>query len=342
MKKDNLYKIMKVLLILLLVAITIYVYIKVETISSIINILLTGIILAYALKPITNMLSEKCKMSQRISSISILVLILIILIIIGYSLIPAIFKESSNIGNILDNMDTYAEKMLKKLKINNMQTFEIIYKQISEKINISIRQFSVKFLDYLINFFESLVSLAIVPIVTYYFLVDGENLYNKILLILPTEKRIVAKRIMIHIDKVLSRYIVSQLLLSLIICIFTSIILFLLDVKFSIILGIFNGVLNIIPYFGPIIGAIPPVFIALMDSPEKAIWTVLAMGIIQQVEGNILSPKITADSTNMHPIMIIILLLIGEKMGGFIGMVVIVPIAVIIKVIYDDLNDYLF
>ena len=66
------------------------------------------------------------------------------------------------------------------------------------------------------------------------------------------------------------------------------------------------------------------------------------MFLIQQIEGNILSPKITGDSTNMHPIIIIILLLIGEKLGGFVGMIIAVPIGVIIKVIYEDINDYLF
>ena len=79
-----------------------------------------------------------------------------------------------------------------------------------------------------------------------------------------------------------------------------------------------------------------------MESPNKALWTAFVVFIIQQIEGNILSPKITGDSTNMHPIIIIILLLIGEKVGGFIGMIIIVPIAVIIKVIYEDINDYLF
>ena len=55
-----------------------------------------------------------------------------------------------------------------------------------------------------------------------------------------------------------------------------------------------------------------------------------------------MSPKITGDSTDMHPIIIIILLLIGDKLGGFIGMILIVPLGVIIKVIYEDINDYLF
>ena len=66
------------------------------------------------------------------------------------------------------------------------------------------------------------------------------------------------------------------------------------------------------------------------------------MIVIQQIEGNILSPQITGNSINMHPFIIIILLLIGDKFGGFMGMILVVPIAVIIKVIYDDINYYLF
>jgi len=257
-------------------------------------------------------------------------------------LIPSIIRESYNFGNILDNIDIYVEDLAKKLNINNISFFDVVYGRISDETNIFFRNFSNSLVDNLISSLESIISLAIVPIVTYYFLVDGELIFNKLLLILPTEKRVLAKKVITHIDKVLSRYIISQLLLSLIIGILTTIALFFLKVKFSILLGVFNGVLNIIPYFGPIIGGIPAVFIALMESPSKALWTLVIVFIIQQIEGNILSPKITGDSTDMHPIIIIILLLIGDKLGGFIGMIIIVPIGVIIKIIYEDINDYLF
>ena len=86
----------------------------------------------------------------------------------------------------------------------------------------------------------------------------------------------------------------------------------------------------------------PVILIALLDSPTKGIWAAIAIFIIQQIEGNILSPKITGDSTNIHPLVILLLLLIGEKFGGFIGMVIAIPIGVIIKVIYEDINYYLF
>ena len=189
---------------------------------------------------------------------------------------------------------------------------------------------------------ENLINLAIVPIIAYYFLVDGDIIYNKLMLVFPTEKRVVIKKIICNIDRVLGRYIMSQLLLSIIIGVLTLILLLIIGVKFPVALAIINAITNVIPYFGPILGGVPIVFIALTMSPTKGLIAFIGVILIQQIEGNILAPTITGDSTNMHPIIIIILLILGEKIGGIIGMIVVVPIAVMIKVIYDDINNYLF
>lgn len=335
-------KIINPILIIIVVLIILALYIKIKTLNSIVNIIFIGFIFAYTLKPFRDGLSEKFKLNKRVASISIIIVIVFSLILLSYIIIPSILRESYNFGSILDNIDIYIKNIAKKMNLNDLSFFQGIYEQISEEANMFFAKISDNFLENLFLCFESLVSLAIIPIVTYYFLVDGDLIYNKLLLILPTEKRIIAKKVLNNLDKVLSRYIISQLLLSLIIGVLTFIVLLILDVKFALILGIFNGILNIVPYFGPIIGGVPAIFIALMDSPNKALYTIIAVFLIQQIEGNILSPKITGDSTNMHPIIIIILLLVGEKLGGLIGMVIAVPIGVIVKVIYEDINDYLF
>ncbi|EOR27351.1 permease [Clostridium sartagoforme AAU1] len=335
-------KIINPILIIIVALIILALYIKIKTLNSIVNIIFIGFIFAYTLKPFRDGLSEKFKLNKRVASISIIIVIVFSFILLSYIIIPSILRESYNFGSILDNIDIYIKNIAKKMNLNDLSFFQGIYEQISEEANMFFAKISDNFLENLFLCFESLVSLAIIPIVTYYFLVDGDLIYNKLLLILPTEKRIIAKKVLNNLDKVLSRYIISQLLLSLIIGILTFIVLLILDVKFALILGIFNGILNIVPYFGPIIGGVPAIFIALMDSPNKALYTIIAVFLIQQIEGNILSPKITGDSTNMHPIIIIILLLVGEKLGGLIGMVIAVPIGVIVKVIYEDINDYLF
>ena len=197
-------------------------------------------------------------------------------------------------------------------------------------------------MGYIITFSENIMSFAVVPVITYYFLVDDEFIWNKCSLLIPIKKRELVKKIIKDINKLLESYIVGQLLLSLIVGVITFIALILIRVKFPLWLSILNGIFNIIPYFGPIFGAVPVVFIAFLESPTKALWAALAILIIQQVEGNILSPKITGNSTNMHPLVIIILLLIGESFCGFVGMILAVPIGVIIKVIYEDINYYIF
>ena len=243
---------------------------------------------------------------------------------------------------MLDNIEEYILNLAISLKLDKLPWFETLYIQTGEKINRFLSSLSVNLIDNLLSMAENLVSLAIVPITTYYFLADSKLIYNKLLLLLPTDKRIIVKNINKNIDKILSRYIFSQLLLSLIIGVLSFILLLILRVKFPLVLAIINGVANIIPYFGPIIGGIPIIFMALTSSVSKGIISAIGVFLIQQFEGNFLAPKITGDSTNMHPIVIIILLVLGDKIGGVIGMVLIVPIAVIIKVIYDDIDYYLF
>jgi predicted PurR-regulated permease PerM len=189
---------------------------------------------------------------------------------------------------------------------------------------------------------ENMLSLAVVPLVVYYFLADSDIIFNRTLVIFPSNSRNMIKRIIGDIDKILGRYIISQFVLCGIIGILTFIVLIALHVDFPIILSVLNALFNIIPYFGPLFGAIPAVLVALLFSTKTALWTAALLYIIQQIEGNIISPKITGDSVSMHPLVVIILLIVGGKLGGFLGMVLAVPIGVVIKIIYEDLNYYLF
>ena len=330
--------IIKLLIFIIVLISLIMIYCFVAPIRSVVNLLIISIIIAYTLKPLRNYLSKKFNLSSKKSSLLIIVMFLIIFIGLLYSIIPTILNESGNFGIMLDNIEEYILNLAISLKLDKLPWFETLYIQVGEKINRFLSSLSVNLIDNLLSMAENMVSLAIVPITTYYFLADSKLIYNKLLLLLPTDKRIIVK----NINKILSRYIFSQLLLSLIIGVLSFILLLILRVKFPLVLAIINGVANIIPYFGPIIGGIPIIFMALTSSVSKGVISAIGVFLIQQFEGNFLAPKITGDSTNMHPIVIIILLVLGDKIGGVIGMVLIVPIAVIIKVIYDDIDYYLF
>jgi predicted PurR-regulated permease PerM len=139
------------------------------------------------------------------------------------------------------------------------------------------------------------------------------------------------------IDNLLSRFIRGQLIIAMIVGVLSIIALVVLKVQFAFLIGTIAGVTNIIPYFGPIIGAIPAIIVALLDEPMKAIWVIIAFFIIQQTESAILSPKIVGESVGLHPVFVILVLLIGGELFGVIGLIFAIPIAASIKIILNHL-----
>ena len=318
------------LCIVVLVLIAIYIFNL--NIRKIFNLILLSFIISYILKPLKIYIAKHTKIKEKKVALIIILGILIIAILSIVLLIPTMFKEMNNIGPMINKLTESIEDFFLTSNIGNSTFLKFLYEDGKEKISSFINSFSGSIVGYIITFSENIMSFAVVPVITYYFLADDEFIWNKCSLLIPIKKRELVKKIIKDINK----------LLSLIVGVITFIALILIRVKFPLWLSILNGIFNIIPYFGPIFGAVPVVFIALLESPTKALWAALAILIIQQVEGNILSPKITGNSTNMHPLVIIILLLIGESFCGFVGMILAVPIGVIIKVIYEDINYYIF
>ncbi len=107
----------------------------------------------------------------------------------------------------------------------------------------------------------------------------------------------------------------------------------LLGVEFALMLGIFAGLAEIIPYFGPIIGAVPAVGLAILKSKWLAVKVAIAFLVIHQLEGNIISPKILGDKVGLHPLVVIFSLLAGGELYGLPGMLLAVPAAAILRVI---------
>ncbi len=337
-KRSNIIKIWIIISLIVLISLYAF-YIPVQ---SVVNIVFIAFIIAYTVKPMKDYISERFRISKKKSSLLIIVISIIVFLGLMYFIIPTVIDESGNIGDALQNIEEYIKKIVMRIDEKDIPLIETIYAQVSERVNIFIENIVSNLGISLIRIMENLINLAIVPIIAYYFLVDGDIIYNKLMLVFPTEKRVIIKKIISNIDRVLGRYIMSQLLLSIIIGILTLFLLVVIGVRFPVALAIINAITNIIPYFGPILGGVPIVFIALTISPTRGLIAFIGVILIQQIEGNILAPTITGDSTNMHPIIIIILLILGERIGGIIGMIVVVPIAVMIKVIYDDVNNYLF
>jgi predicted PurR-regulated permease PerM len=342
MRKVNKNILYKYVVLFASVLILIFLCLRSSITREVFYLLLISFAIAYTLKPIQGSI-VRTGISCKIAALILICILILIVAITLTILIPSIFKESLSINTTINSMQTIIDRFYSKIRlIRSNKTMYIVTDNAYCKINNYFIGVSTKIFDGALKIGQNIMSIAVIPIISYYFLADGEYLTNKILNLFPVRSRTMIRKISCDIDKILGRYIVSQLLLCGFIGIATFLILLLLHVDFPVVLSVLNAFFNIIPYFGPIFGALPAIFMALVVSPEKAIWTAIWLYGLQQVEGNILSPKVTGDSINMHPLTVIILLIIGGEAAGFVGMILVIPIGVVIKVVYEDLNYYLF
>jgi predicted PurR-regulated permease PerM len=322
--------------------IMIYLIFKIKVIASIIELLGISFILSYILRPIVDKLIS-FGLNRKFSALIIILAIFGVVFSMALFLIPAILMDGETISNTMNNIREITDIIYAKLQlINENQVMRGLIASANDKITEYSRATLKNSFDKLLGFSENILSYAVIPVIIYYFLSETPKICHNVSTFIPIRSRSILRKICRDIDKVLGRYIISQFILCLLITILTFIILMFLKVDYSLILAVINGFFNIIPYFGPLFGAIPAILIALIKSPQTAIWTAVWLYLIQQLEGDIISPKITGDSINMHPLIVILLLIVGGKVGGFIGMVLAIPIGVIIKIIYDNINYYLF
>lgn len=342
MKKTFVIKIIKICLITIFVLLSVVVFTKSDVAREMLLLILISFLISYTIRPIHIRLLEK-GVNKRLSAAFMISIILVIVFAVFAFLIPSLLKESMSLNNTIDRIQLFVDKIYSNVRmLKNSKTLYTILDDINYKVDKIIRDIIGRLMNSALNIGENILSLFVVPIIAYYFLTDGDRIGNSLLIIFPVKQRNMVKKIALDIDKVMGRYIVSQLLLCVIIGGFTFIILIFLHIDFPVLLSLINSFFNIIPYFGPIFGAVPSVIMALLESPRTAVYASLWLYILQLIEGNLISPKITGDSISMHPLSVILLLILGGKIGGFLGMVLAVPVGVVIKIIYEDINYYLF
>lgn len=196
-----------------------------------------------------------------------------------------------------------------------------------------VLDFASRLGDAILGMFSHLLSLVIAPVLAFYITKDIDALRESAIRWIPASKRDYVVTLLKDIDEVIGEFIRGQLIVCTIVGVLTAIALYVLGVQFAIILGMIVGIVDIIPYFGPLIGMLPCVAVALLQSPRLALYTAVTFVAIQQIESSIISPKIVGDRVGLHPLLIIFALLSGEKLLGFAGLVLAVPVAAIIKVV---------
>ena len=183
----------------------------------------------------------------------------------------------------------------------------------------------------------SIVDIVVGIIISIYLMKDKQfflGLWRKFLNLTLSERHVaVVSDTLGAIDGVFSKFIRGALLDALIIALLSSIGLSIMGLQGAVFIGIFAGIANVIPYFGPVIGMIPAFLMGLCtDGFWSGALAVIILLVIQQIDCNLIYPKIVGTSTGLHPLMVLLAVSVFGYFGGILGMLLAVPIAGVIQV----------
>ncbi|WP_346026576.1 AI-2E family transporter [Beduinella massiliensis] len=172
---------------------------------------------------------------------------------------------------------------------------------------------------------DGLSRMLIALVLAIYFLKDREAFGYRLSMCIPLRYR---KRFLAatsQMKRELFQYLKGQFTVSLFVGVMTAFLLWLLRVPYYLLLGLAMGILDIIPYYGPVLGTIPVLLFSVDMGFQHMLLALLAVVLVQQVEANLLSPRIMGSSTGVHPVAVILLLTLGSSVGGIRGMLLALP-----------------
>jgi predicted PurR-regulated permease PerM len=186
---------------------------------------------------------------------------------------------------------------------------------------------------------KALVDLVLVFVLSVYMLVYGQSISKLVRQVMPPGDGTRADDYSVLAQHAVSRYVGGQLLFSLIMGTSTGVALYLFGVlgifpegrSYALAFAVFYGVMELVPYIGPILGAIPPVVLALFTDPISALWVALLFVGLQQLEGHVVAPQIFSHTLRINPLLVIFALLLGLQLYGIIGALVALPILSVLR-----------
>ena len=293
-------------------------------IRNIITPFFIAAVIAYIVKPLSARL-EKRGMK---GSVAILVIYGIFISIVAVSVVfifPELVNNTKELMNTLPDITNEYQKKLNGFVslIRSSKWSEdikvVVFNEISNTTAI-IQEYAIDALKNTLNIFIQMITVfvdvTLAMFIAYYLVKDSEHLKQVVLLLSPRRWRNWLVSVGREINEVLENFIQGQLLTALIVGILETAGLMLTGIKYPLVLGMIGGLSNIIPYFGPYIGAVPALAIALVQSPLTALWALIVFAVVQQIDNNFISPKIIEGKLGLHPVTTMLVVLIGGEFFG--------------------------
>ena len=320
----------------------------------------TGILISYILYIPCSKIESIYKKSKKVKIISkkarplsiftVYLIVLILIIVLLNFIIPPIIKSVIDLTNNFASYYNIAVTKINELPEDSFWKTEVITRIIKEIENINVKEIINvdKLSNYAqgaINFASKIFDIFVTVVVSIYIL----NSRTEILAFLrKLAGATFSKKIYKNLNKYFHRtneiffhFLSSQLIDAIIVGIITSVAMSIMGVKYAVLLGFMIGLFNLIPYVGAIIAVVLAGVITLLTGGvTQTIWMLIVVTVLQQIDANIINPKIVGDSLKINPILVILAVTVGGAYFGIIGMFLAVPVIAVIKVLIEDFIEY--
>lgn len=322
-----------------------FLFAPIETFGSsiFIPILISGV-LYYLLNPVVKLLMKVKIFHHHLSrTASVVIIFLGMLLILYYliaSLVPSLVEQISNLVTHMPRLTRETSVTVSRISRRGWLK------------NLPIKQYTGRLQTYVSGNVEELLSkvsaslgriismatnvviiIITVPVMLFYMLKDGYKLKPNLAWMIPAKHRAGSLKLLDRMSRTISKYIGGQMIECLFVGVFTTLGYFLIHQRYAVLLGIFAGICNLIPYVGPYIGIGPSLIVALTISIPQLIEVIVVVIIVQQVDGNLIYPNVIGKSLRIHPLTIIIILLAAGHIAGLPGMILAIPLYAVAKTV---------
>ncbi len=303
-------------------------------------------LLAYAINPLVAFLESKGA-RRNWAILSVYMLILVLLGLLLELLVPRLLSEFSGIleifPQILVKMQKFQTEFAHLLETWHLPfNSQVLVGELGQRTWLLLRAWLLQLSEALVKLFSESILYLLTPLLAYYFSLDYPKMKANAYQWIQSNFGRHWSKTFEEIDQVFRIYIRGQILDTTIVGILISIGLMMLGFDSAFLLGLLAGIFNLIPYFGSLLGALPAIVLALMQSPVRALYVGVLFLLVNQFEALFLAPRIIGGNLGIHPIIVLYLILIGGSSFGLIGMICAVPLGAIIIIIIRSLYNLCF
>lgn len=270
-------------------------------------------------------------MARVLAVILLYLIIIAVVVLVGFLILPPLIFQ---IHNLTLNLPTYLSKIWPA--IENWRNIISISQQSLSTLSSALSKVSTGLYSTTLGFVNGIIALVTAFILTFYMLLEKQVAREFIVTLLPVERKEQIIGLLRKVALKMGGWLRGQLLLCLLIGILDLIGLLILQVPFALTLAIWAGLVEIIPYIGPWLGLLPAALLGFTVSPLVGILVIVWFIGVQQLEANVLVPKIMQKAVGLSPVIIILAILIGAKLLGILGVILAVPAAAALLVLIQE------